>query len=175
MVGSREGYVVFEKAGQLLCKGRGKLRTAVWDYFVKETKADKDMSKEQGGNSSSIDSFKTRDENHPLHKPMVDHDQYRVKASGKQKICDHVTWDLLERVGDEGRNGAKPRNSQVSVDLVGLASSAASHKLANEGGKTRPPVVALNQVNGVDVTSDYVGVREVIISVEDTHWLVIGW
>ena len=38
----------------------------------------------------SVDSFKTRDENHPLHKPMVDHDQDRVKARGEREIHDHI-------------------------------------------------------------------------------------
>jgi len=41
----------------------------------------------------------------------------------------------------------------VSVNLVGLASSTASHKLANKGGQTRPPVVVLNQVNGAEISA----------------------
>ena len=90
MVGSREGNVIFKKASQLLCKGKGKLWTVVQDHFIVEAEAGEDMFKKQGGDTGGIDSFKTRDENHPLHKPMVNHDQYRVKIRGKQKICDHV-------------------------------------------------------------------------------------
>jgi len=41
----------------------------------------------------------------------------------------------------------------MSVDLVGLASSTASHESANKGGQSRPPVVALNQVNGAEITA----------------------
>jgi len=41
----------------------------------------------------------------------------------------------------------------VSVDLVGLASCTASHKLSDEGGKTRPPIVTLNQVNGAEISA----------------------
>jgi len=106
-----------------------------------ETKAGKNMFEEQGSNAGGIDSFKTRDENHPLHKPMVDHDQNRVKTKGEREIRDHVTRDLLKWAGGGGRDGAEPRDSRVSVNLVGLASSTASHKSANKGGKTGPPVL----------------------------------
>jgi len=41
----------------------------------------------------------------------------------------------------------------VSVYLVGLASSTASHKSVDEGGQTGPPVVTLNQVNGAEITA----------------------
>ena len=41
----------------------------------------------------------------------------------------------------------------MSVYLVGLANSTASHKLVNEGGKSGPPVVTLNQVNGAEITA----------------------
>ena len=41
----------------------------------------------------------------------------------------------------------------MSVDLVGLASCTASHKLSDEGGKTRPPIVTLNQVNGAEIST----------------------
>jgi len=102
---------------------------------------------------SGVDGFMTRDENHPLHKPMVDHDQNRVKIRGERQICDHVAGNLLEWVGGGGRDRAKPRDSQVSVNLVGLASSTASHKSVNKGGKTGPPIVALNQVNGVEISA----------------------
>jgi len=107
----------------------------------------------QGSNAGSVDSFVTRDENHPLHKPMVNHDQNRVKTRGKWQIRDHVAGNLLEQAGGGERDRAKPRDSWVSVNLVGLASNAASHKLVNKGGKTRPPVVALNQVNGAEITA----------------------
>jgi len=80
MVGSGEGNIIFEKSGQLLCKGRGKLWTTVKDYFVVETKAGEDMFEKQGGDTGGINSFGTRDENHPLCKPMVDHDQNRVRT-----------------------------------------------------------------------------------------------
>jgi len=118
-----------------------------------ETKACKDVFEKEGSDAGSVNSFKTRDENHPLHKPMVDHDQNRVKTRGERKIHDHVTRDLLEQAGGGGQDGTEPRDSWVCVDLVGLASSAASHKSPDKGGKIRPPVVALNQVNSAEVST----------------------
>ena len=41
----------------------------------------------------------------------------------------------------------------MCVDLVGLASSTASHKSLDKGGQTRPPVVALNQVNSAEISA----------------------
>ena len=90
MVGSREGNIVLEKLGQLLCEGKGKLWTVVQDYFIMETKAGEDIFEKQDGDAGSIDSFVTRDENHPLCKPMVNHDQNRVKTGGQRQICNHV-------------------------------------------------------------------------------------
>jgi len=68
-----------------------------------EAKAGNDMFEKEGGNTSSIDSFKTRNENHPLCKPMVNHDQNKVKTRGERKIHDHVTQDLLKQVGGWGK------------------------------------------------------------------------
>ena len=53
------------------------------------------MEKE-GCNSFCSDGFLHGAKNHPLNKPMVDHDQKRVKAIKMWKICDKVTGDLLE-------------------------------------------------------------------------------
>jgi len=41
----------------------------------------------------------------------------------------------------------------MGVDLVGLARSTASHKLLDKGGKTRPPIVTLNQVNSAEISA----------------------
>jgi len=134
MVGSGEGDIIFKKVSQLLCKGRGKLWTMVRDYFVVETKAGEDMFEKQGNNTGGIDGFATRDENHPLYKPMVNHDQNRVKTGREWKIHNHVARDLLERAGGGRQDRAEPRDSWMSVNLVGLAGSAASHKSTDKGG-----------------------------------------
>jgi len=92
------------------------------------------MLEKKSGNSGSTDSFATRDENHPFHKPMVDHNQNRVKTRGERQIHDHVTQDPLEQAVGRGGDEAESRDSWVSVDLIGLASSTASHKSVNKGG-----------------------------------------
>jgi len=61
------------------------------------------MFEKESSNIGGVDGFETRDENHSLHKPMVDHDQNRVKTRREQKIRDHVTRDLLKWAGGRGR------------------------------------------------------------------------
>jgi len=56
-------------------------------------------------------------------------------------------------MGGREQDGAKPRDSWVSVDLVSLADSTASYKSLDKGGQTRPPVVPLNQVNSAEITA----------------------
>ena len=62
------------------------------------------MEKE-GGDSFGSDGFLSRAKNHPLSKPMVYHDQERIKARGDREIRDKITGDLLERVGGDGLDG----------------------------------------------------------------------
>jgi len=112
-----------------------------------------DMFEKQGGNTGGVNRLGTWDENHPLCKPMVDHNQNRVKTRREQQIHDHVTQNLLKQVEGGGRDGAEPRDSRVYVNLVGLTSSTASHKLLDKGGQTGPPVVALNQMNSAEVST----------------------
>ena len=76
-------------------KGRGVLRATVRNDFVKKSKAEEDFVEEQGSDPFSGDGFLHRAKNHPLSKPMVDHDQERIEARGKGKIHNKVTQDLL--------------------------------------------------------------------------------
>ena len=75
MVGGGEGEVIVEEASELLGKGRGKLWSSVRDNFVIEAKAKVNFIEEEDGNSFSSDSFLSGAENHPLCKPMVNHNQ----------------------------------------------------------------------------------------------------
>ena len=129
------------------------------------------MFEKESSNIGGVDGFETRDENHSLHKPMVDHDQNRVKIRGEQEICDHIAQDLLEWAGGGGRDRVKPRDSQVSVNLVGLASSAASHESLDKGGQTGPPVVTLNQVNGVEISA--MASRQG--AVQEAYQILVSW
>jgi len=66
IISSEEGDIVERKASEFLSKGKSELETMVKDDFMMETKASKDMFEKEGGNTSSIDEFGTRNENHPL-------------------------------------------------------------------------------------------------------------
>ena len=52
--------------------------------------------KEEVSNSFCSDGFLGRAENHPLSKPMVNHDQKGVKAGGEGKVGDEIAGVLLE-------------------------------------------------------------------------------
>ena len=62
------------------------------------------MEKE-GGDSLGSDRFLGRAKDHPLSKPMVDHDQERVKARGDREVGDEITGDLLEGARSNGFDG----------------------------------------------------------------------
>ena len=55
-----------------------------------------DFVEEESCNSFCTDSFFHGTKNHPLSKPMVNHDQKGAKASRGQEIHDEVAGDLLE-------------------------------------------------------------------------------
>ena len=97
IVSCGEGEVVFEEFFQFSGKGRGKLRAMVGDDFVVQAKSEEDFVKEKGSDPFGSNGFLSRAKNSPLSKPMVNHDQERVKAHRDRKIRDQITRDLLER------------------------------------------------------------------------------
>ena len=56
------------------------MRTSIQDYFVEKSEAKEDFVEKEGGDSLSSDGFLSGAKNHPLSKPMVDHDQERIEA-----------------------------------------------------------------------------------------------
>ena len=48
-------------------------------------------------------------------KPMVNHNQERVKARGGWQVSDQVTRDLLERLEDEEADGSEGGNGGVDI------------------------------------------------------------
>ena len=74
VVGGGEGEVIVKEVSELLGKGRGELWSSIRDNFVVETKVKVNFI-EEGGNPFCSDNFLSGAENHPLCKPMVDHDQ----------------------------------------------------------------------------------------------------
>ena len=105
MIGGREGEVVVEEFSKFSSEGGCKLRTSIRDYFVEKSEAKKDLVEKEGGDSLSGDGFLSGAKNHPLCKPMVDHDQERIEARGNRKISDKIAGDLLEGARGRGFNG----------------------------------------------------------------------
>ena len=69
---------------------------SIRDDFVKKSKVKEDFVEKERGDSLGGDRFLGRAKNHPLSKPMVDHDQERVKARGDGEVGDEIARDLLE-------------------------------------------------------------------------------
>ena len=69
-------------------EGGGELRTTVRNDFVVKTKAEENFVEEKGGDSFGGDGFLSRAENYSLSKPMVNHDQERIKARRDREIGD---------------------------------------------------------------------------------------
>ena len=65
-----------------MSEGGGELRSSVRDDFVKKSEMKEDFVEEKGGNPFGGDGFLGRAKNYPLSKPMVYHDQERIKTRG---------------------------------------------------------------------------------------------
>ena len=73
VIHSGEFDIVVEESFQFSGKCRRELRASVGYQGVMEAKAFEHVVEEMFGYSGHIYSFRTRDENYPLHKAMVDH------------------------------------------------------------------------------------------------------
>ena len=96
VIGSREGEVIVQEFSKFSSKGGCELRAPIRDYFVEKSKAKEDFVEKEGGDSFGGDGFLGRAKNHPLSKPMVDHDQERIEARGDREICNKIAGNLLE-------------------------------------------------------------------------------
>ena len=94
------------------------------------------------------DVFLRGTENYPLHKPMVYHDQKGIKASGRGKVSDKVTRDLLEGVGCRGVNGGEQGNSGMHVSFVLLVGCTPLNVLVDVRGQAGPPEFGHNELMG---------------------------
>ena len=79
-----------------MSEGGCELGATIGDDFVKKSKTEEDFVEKEGGDSFGSNGFLGRAKNHPLSKPMVYHDQERVKARGDREIRDKIAGDLLE-------------------------------------------------------------------------------
>ena len=78
------------------------MRTTVRDDFIEKSKTKEDLVEKEGGDSLGGDGFLGGAKNYPLSKPMVDHDQERVKAQGDGEVSDEIAGDLLEGARGDG-------------------------------------------------------------------------
>ena len=79
--------------------------STIRDDFIKKSKTKENFVEEEGGDSLGGDGFLGRAENYPLSKPMVYHDQERIKTQGDGEVGDKIAGNLLERAGSDGLNG----------------------------------------------------------------------
>ena len=150
VISGGEGKVVFEEFPQFLSEGRGELRATVGDGFVVQAKAEENFVEEKGSDPFGGDGFLSRAENYPLSKPMVDHDQERVKACRDRKICDQVTRDLLEGARSGGFDRGKWRDGGVSIGFVLLAFSTDLDIAVDKEGQARPPEFGGDELAGLE-------------------------
>ena len=120
--------------------------TSIRDDFVKKSETKEDFVEKEGGDSFSSHGFLGRAKNHPLSKPMVDHDQERVKVRGEGEIGDEVAGDLLEGARCDGFDGRQGGYGGVRVDLILLAKGTALDVAADKRGESGPPELGSDQL-----------------------------
>ena len=108
-----------------------------------KAKAFEYIVKKELGDSGCITGFGARSKNHPLCKAMVDYDHDRIKIRGWRKVSDKVDGELLERQSGGGRYGTEGWSGGVGVDLVLLTDRTSINKVFDEGSKSWPPIVPL--------------------------------
>ena len=115
VVGSREGKVIVKKFPEFFGKGGGKLWTKIKDDLVIESEVEVDLVEKEDGDPFCSDYFLGGAENYPLCKPMVNHNQKRVKARGDWKVSDEIARDLLKGSRGKGPDGGERWDSGVGI------------------------------------------------------------
>ena len=133
VVGSGEFDVIFEESSQFSGEGRGKLRASIRYQGIMYSEAFEDMGEKKLSYFHSIDGFGARDNDHPLCKAMVDHDQNRVHPTYVRKVGDEIYGELLKGEGCSGGDGVQRWANQVSVHFVLLAHSASFNEFVDKG------------------------------------------
>ena len=106
-----------------------------------KSESKEDIFEKEFGYSLGVNGFSAWDENYPLRKTMVDHDQERITARGRWEISDKVNRELLKQVMAVGGDGRECGDSWVGVNLHLLAKGTTRDKAADKGGHTQPPIV----------------------------------
>ena len=149
--------------------------SSVGDDLVIEAKAEVHFVEKECSDAFSGDVFLCGTENHPLSKPMVDHDQKGIKTGRRREVGDKITRDLLEGVGRGGANGGEWRDGGVGISLILLAGCTAFNVFADVGGKAGPPEFCGDKLAGFQVAG-VTGTFMVMASLENSvaEGIVIG-
>ena len=125
--------------------------SSIRDDLVIEAEAKVYFVEKERGNAFSGDVFLCGTENHPLSKPMVDHDQKGIEAGGRGEVGDKVTGELLKGAGGGGANRSEWRDGGVGICFVLLAGRAALDVLADVGGEAGPPEFCCDELTSFEV------------------------
>ena len=137
----------------------GETGVAIGDQLVGKSKTFEQVGHKEVGGSQSGNLLFARNENYPLTKRMVDHDQNRIRAiGGGRQIGNEIHRGMRKEpniVG--GRHRHERGMSGMTINLESLAFKATSNIRFNKGTEARPVVGTGNGSNrGEDtrVTSD---------------------
>ena len=121
---------------------------SVRDDFVVEAKVEVYFVEKECGDAFGSDVFLHGTENHPLSKPMVDHNQKGIEAGRRWKVSDKVIRDLLEGPGGGRPDGGEWWDSGMGIGFVLLAGRAALNVFTDVGGKAGPPEFGCDKLVG---------------------------
>ena len=105
VVGSGKFYIVFEESSQFSGESSGKLRATIRYQGVMYPKSFEDVGEEKSSHACCIDGFGARNDNHPLCKAMVDHNQNGVHSTYFREVGDEIYGELSKGEGCQGRDG----------------------------------------------------------------------
>ena len=103
--------------------------------------------------SLGVDVFVTWNENYPLRKAVVDHDQQGVTTVRGREASDEINRKLLEGAGAGGGDWGEGRRRWMGVDLHLLAKGTPSNKATDKRRHPRPPVVVRQQGISMEETT----------------------
>ena len=151
VVGGGKGKVIFQEFSQFSGKGGCELGSTVRDDFVVKAEAKVYFVEKECGDAFGGDVFLCGTENHPLSKPVVDHDQKGIEAGGDREVSDKVTGDLLEGAGCGGADGGEQQDGRMGVGFVLLAGCTTLNVFSDIRGEAGPPEFSCNELSGFEI------------------------
>ena len=125
--------------------------STVRDDFVVKAEAKVYFVEKECGDAFGSDVFLRGTDNHPLSKPVVDHDQKRIEAGGEGEVGDKVTGDLLEGAGCGGADGGERQDSRMGVGFVLLAGCTTFDVSMDIRGEAGPPEFSCDELPGFEI------------------------